>query len=121
AWSLAGHHRGGGRSSSRPCGRKSKGAHLERLVALEWFYVIAVPAAAGFGWTASTADRGRVFRWVSVFFALLLGFHAIARPFSGEIIECQWWFPAGRHDVYGYENEPWHWKYQGWVATLLAP
>ena len=101
------------------------GADLERLYAPRDFYIVTVPAVAGFGWTAAwPTSPSRAFR-IGV---LVLGFCMAAftlRPFPVSDIRCQYWFPTGIHSTGGlssvFEYEPWHWRIDFWPDLLFTP
>jgi hypothetical protein len=101
------------------------GADLARLYAPRDFYIVTVPAVAGFGWTAAwPTSPSRAFRIC----VLVLGFCMAAftlRPFPVSDIRCQYWFPTGIHSTGGlssvFEYEPWHWRIDFWPDLLFTP
>ena len=101
------------------------GADLAQLHAPRDFYIITVPAVAGFGWTAAwPTSPSRVFKAG----VLVLGFCMAVftlRPFPVSDIRCQYWFPTGIHSTGGFysvfEYEPRYWRIDFWPDLLFTP
>jgi hypothetical protein len=103
------------------------GAELSALHAPRAFYIVVVPAVAGFGWAASwptTPSRG--FIVALLFVALSMAVFTVLRPSSRDNkIECQYWYPTGVHNVFGFRTdfryEPWRWRLESPFDVLFVP
>ena len=68
------------------------------------------------------AQQSACFAAVSIALAACTAFSTIPWPFYvRHDIECQWWYPAGRHSVHGFHDEPWHWRMHTALAWIFAP
>jgi hypothetical protein len=99
------------------------GGHLIRLVALSGFYAFFLPWVIGFGLALPPPKQpSRRFAALSIALAACMALSAIPWPFSvRHDIECQWWYPAGRHAVYAFHDEPWHWRPPAALDWFIAP
>ena len=99
------------------------GGHLIRLVALSGFYVFLIPWVIGFGLSLPRPRQPSArFAALSIALAASMTLSAIPWPFSvRHDVECQWWYPAGRHPVYAFHGEPWHWRAPTALDWFVAP
>ena len=99
------------------------GGHLIRLVALSGFYVFLIPWVIGFGLSLPRPRQpSSPVAAFSIALAACMALSAIPWPFSvRHDIECQWWYPAGRHAVYAFHEEPWHWRGPNALDWFIAP
>lgn len=99
------------------------GGHLIRLVALSGFYAFLMPWVIGFGLSLPRPRQPSArFAALSIALAACMALSAIPWPFQvRHDIECQWWYPAGRHAVLGFHDEPWRWRAHSAFAWMLAP
>src|SRR5262249_9780447 len=99
------------------------GGNLFRLVALNGFYALLMPTVLGFGVALPRPARPSVgFALASVGLAVSIAFYSVPWPFvRRHEIECQWWYPAGRHEVFAFHDEPWRWRSSSLLTWLTAP
>lgn len=103
------------------------GAELSALHAPRPFYIVVVPAVAGFGWTASwPTTPSREFILALLIIALCMAVFTVLRPSSRDNkIECQYWYPNGVHNVFGFRTdfryEPWRWRLESAFDVLFIP
>ena len=103
------------------------GAELNQLYAPRIFYIVVVPAVAGFGWTAAwSTTPSRMFIVAFMFIALAMAVFTVLRPSSRDNeIECQYWYPTGVHNVFGFRTdfryEPWTWRLDTAFDILFLP
>jgi hypothetical protein len=102
----------------------ARGLDLTRLDEVHRFYITAVPAMAGFGWTAPWPLRGSsTIAAISAIATLLIAFYCLPMPFvEREWIRCDYSYERARHSAFGFELEPWHWEqpYDP-ISWILAP
>jgi hypothetical protein len=89
-----------------------RGAELARLDSTHAFYILVVPALAGFGWGAPRPKkRSLVFAAMSGLLILAMAWYAVPVHFmEPPRIECDHSYEPPRHNAYGFEYEPWRWK-----------
>jgi hypothetical protein len=103
------------------------GAKLSELYAPRLFYILVVPAVAGFGWTAAwSATLSRGFIAALLLIALSMAIFTVLRPSSRDNrVECQYWYPTGVHNVFGFRTEfryePWRWRLESAFDLLFVP
>lgn len=90
----------------------ARGLDLDRLDEVHRFYITAVPAIAGFGWTAPWPLRGSsTIAAISAIATLLIAFYCLPMPFvERDRIRCDYSYERARHSAFGFELEPWHWE-----------
>jgi hypothetical protein len=103
------------------------GAELSELYAPRFFYIVVVPAVAGFGWTGAwSATPSRWFIAALLLIALSMATFTLLRPLSRDNrIECQYWYPTGVHNVFGFRSEfryePWRWRLESAFDLIFVP
>jgi hypothetical protein len=87
------------------------------------FYIIVVPAIAGFGWCVPRPSRpSLLFTWTSLGFAALLVLWVLPFPFEEPAhVACHFPYEKPRHDAFGFELEPWYWYAYNWEEWAFAP
>lgn len=99
------------------------GGNLVRLVALNGFYALLMSTVIGFGLAISRPTRpSGWFAAASVALAACMAFYTMPWPFAERHeVGCQWWYPAGRHEIFAFHDEPWHWRSDDALTWLTAP
>jgi hypothetical protein len=87
------------------------------------FYILVVPAIAGFGWCAPRPTRrSLLFTGALLGFAALLVLWILPFPFEEPAhVACHLPNEKPRHDALGFELEPWHWSLYDWEDWVFAP
>jgi hypothetical protein len=90
----------------------ARGLDLTRLDEVHRFYITAVPAIAGFGWTAPRPRRESfLVATILIVLTLLVAFYSLPFPFvERDRIECDYSYEKPRHSAFGFESVPWHWE-----------
>ncbi|HXV26363.1 MAG TPA: hypothetical protein VED46_19180 [Alphaproteobacteria bacterium] len=88
-----------------------------------WFYVLAVPAMAAFGWAAPRPPAASTsFAVIAVLFtavtALIVPLMLVATP--PEVV-CDWGVWNPHYVVLGFEWEPWRWRLTSGWSLIPAP
>lgn len=88
-----------------------------------WFYVLAIPAIAGFGWTAPQPQiPSKLFGVLALTLVLTTTLYGLARAYSGlPDIECDMHVFNPHYDVGGFEWEPWRWSQKAAWGWIFAP
>ncbi len=88
-----------------------------------WFYVLAVPAIAGFGWTAHQPRiPSKLFGVLALTLVLTTTLSGLATAFSGlPDIECDMHVFNPHYNVGGFEWEPWRWRQESAWGWFFAP
>jgi hypothetical protein len=89
-----------------------RGADILRLDDVHVFYVLIVPAIAGFGLFSPKApaySRMAKGLWLTAVAGLLL--YSWPLPFLAHArMECDWDYEEPHHALFGFEGAPWHWE-----------
>lgn len=88
-----------------------------------WFYVLAIPAIAGFGWTALRPQiPSKLFGVLALTLVLTTTLYGLATAYSGlPDIECDMHVFNPHYDVGGFEREPWRWSQKAAWGWIFAP
>jgi len=101
----------------------ARGLEPSPFQAPHWFYILAVPAFAAFGWTAPTPRApSAAFAVAAVLFTAATTFYVLA-TLGGPKIDCDM---LRQHPPYhevagGYAWEPWRWKPKHVWEWAVAP
>ena len=101
-----------------------RGADLSRLDDVHQFYILAIPAIAGFGWTAPRMPSRSVgFAVISFLMMVLVAFYTLPFPFVERAsVRCSYAYEKPRHYAFGFQYEPWTWERPyNFYAWALAP
>ena len=101
----------------------ARGLEPSPFQAPHWFYVLAVPAVAVFGWVAPRPQSpSAAFAVVAVLFTAATTFYVPMAIYWGlPEIRCEWFAQYPHHEVAGYAWEPWRWKATYIWQWALAP
>jgi hypothetical protein len=100
-----------------------RGLELSLLARPHWFYVLVVPAVAGFGLTTSgTSGPSKLFSTLTVTVVLLIILYCFGILYFGapEIL-CDMHIYNPHYEVLGFDWEPWHWKQRVAWRWVFAP
>lgn len=101
----------------------ARGLELSPFQAPHWFYVLAVPAVAAFGWAAPRPQASSAsFAVVAVLFIAATTLYVPLTAYAGlPEVACDWGIWNPHYDLLGFKWEPWRWKQKyGW-NWILAP
>ena len=102
----------------------ARGLELSPFQAPHWFYVLAVPALAAFGWTAPRPRApSAAFAAATILFTAATAFYVPMVVVGGlPEIRCDWYGQDPYYEVAGgYAWEPWRWKATYVWQWALAP
>jgi hypothetical protein len=101
----------------------ARGLEPSPFQAPHWFYILAVPAFAAFGWTAPTPRApSAAFAVAAVLFTAATTFYVLA-TLGGPKIDCDMLrqYPPYHKVAGGYAREPWRWKPKHVWEWAVAP
>jgi hypothetical protein len=101
----------------------ARGLEPSPFQAPHWFYILAVPAFAAFGWTAPTPRApSAAFAVAAVLFTAATTFYVLA-TLGGPKIDCDMLrqYPPHHEVAGGYAWEPWRWKPKHVWEWAVAP
>jgi hypothetical protein len=101
----------------------ARGLEASPLQPPHWFYILAVPAFAAFGWTAPTPRTpSAAFAVAAVLFTAATTFYVLA-TLGGPKIDCDMLrqYPPYHEVAGGYAWEPWRWKPKHVWEWAVAP
>jgi hypothetical protein len=101
----------------------ARGLEPSPFQAPHWFYILAVPAFAAFGWTAPTPRApSAAFAVAAVLFTAATTFYVLA-TLGGPKIDCDMLrqYPPHHEVAGGYAREPWRWKPKHVWEWAVAP
>ena len=102
------------------------GADLLKLDDTHSFYILTVPAVAGFGlFSPKPPARSRVVAGISLLAFAGLLFYSWPLPFLRHArMECDWYYEKPHHVLFGFEGAPWDWEsgyyLSNWVGAPAA-
>jgi hypothetical protein len=98
-----------------------EGAELSKLDDVHSFYILVVPAIAGFGlFSPKPPARSRLMAAISLTAFAGLLFYSWPLPFLRHArMECDWDYEKPHHVLFGFEGAPWHWE-GGYYLTNWA-